>query len=158
MKTKGIKMKLNKENSDITIQIAKILKKKETLEKLLLRYYGYKFNLEVEEVEKKNGDVYIQFFQAHVMTGSQLGILGETIINVDFLITLFPYEVKEKEVDKYGNIIPVGALKWWGTINLQWQHPTGSNGHDIGDIRYYDNDPIDFNMERRDFTIIKTRR
>jgi hypothetical protein len=95
---------------------------REGFEQLLLRLYGYKFDLQTEVSYSKGGErAYAEFFQNNVMVGSQLGLLGEAIINVDLMIRFSS---------------STEGAEWWAEISLRWQHPSGSNGYSIGNAWY----------------------
>jgi hypothetical protein len=127
-----------------------IVVKAHDIENELLRVYGIKTDLRAEKCQRKEGvPFYVSISQECIMTGAQLGILGETIYAVDLDIVMSAYE--QDEPGKGDDLV------FSGTIHLRWRHKNGgSNGSSIGYLFF---DPKEFGREigrgRGRFTIKK---
>lgn len=127
----------------------KVAEQKERLEREMLKEFGILFNFEVVDSKMKNGCPVIEFSQKNVMTGNQLGILGNAIFTVGCNITLMPYETEK------GNRI------WVGSVYLTWEHQSGgSNGSRIGQVTYHAdeyNHDFGFGSKPGKFEVMRTR-
>ena len=114
--------------------------------KLVSGALGFKFDLAIESFTLTSGPrgPRVVISQKHVQTGSQIGLLGKAIYNVDFNLSLQPSTNRDE------------PLFWWGSMDLDWYHPNGGhNGQTIGDVRYlpYETDYIDMRNVKGVFQI-----
>lgn len=113
-------------------QLLTLAANKDLLEELLGKVYGHKFSLEHGFRTRSSRSPesllhrWIEFSQPWVMSGTQLGLLGEAIVRVNLDIQLSP---------TYSD---TNGMWWWGPISLRWEHPDGgTNGQTIGQVWFW---------------------